>query len=377
MASIDDLKNLSTPAPTGFRPGIEWTGDTGHVTVAAKPGEEPDRDKINGVIDSSPFLTSDEVEVDWSSKPRVSIHHDDNGNAIQIWYKLPLMRRRKGGKDVDDVLDLIYDDIPPIWDRGKAWRTIQIGDTHIGKGALDGAGAQLLVDRWKESFTNALGLSRAEGVHLAFMGDLIEGENSQGGKNIANNDLTLTESLRVARHLVSWTIQESLRCVNKVVVSAVPGNHGDTTRLQNRPLTDNHDIDIVSAVQQAFELSPHKDRITWYYPEEGTGHLVYEVDGTIFASTHGHLFKGMLKGAENWWAGMSVSGAPAGAAHILMAAHYHSPLVSNYTRNKWICFGAALEDKSTWLNEQNGASSQPGMLTYLTDGGKPYGFTIA
>ena len=377
MASIDALKNLSTPAPTGFKPGIEWTGDTGHVTVAAKPGEEPDRDKINGVIDSSPFLTSDEVEVDWSSKPRVSIHHDDNGNAIQIWYKLPLMRRRKGGKDVDDVLGLIYDDIPPIWDSGKAWRTIQIGDTHIGKGALDGAGAQLLVDRWKESFTNALGLSRAEGVHLAFMGDLIEGENSQGGKNIANNDLTLTESLRVARHLVSWTIQESLRCVNKVVVSAVPGNHGDTTRLQNRPLTDNHDIDIVSAVQQAFELSPHKDRITWYYPEEGTGHLVYEVDGTIFASTHGHLFKGMLKGAENWWSGMSVSGAPAGAAHILMAAHYHSPLVSNYTRNKWICFGAALEDKSTWLNEQNGASSQPGMLTYLTDGGKPYGFTIA
>ena len=377
MASIDDLKNLSTPAPTGFRPGIEWSGDTGHVTVAAKPGEEPDRDKINGVIDSSPFLTSDEVEVDWSSKPRVSIHHDDNGNAIQIWYKLPLMRRRKGGKDVDDVLDLIYDDIPTPQGCGGGWRTIQIGDTHIGKSALDGAGSDLLVKRWKESITNALNMSTAQGIHLAFMGDLIEGENSQGGKNIANNDLTLTESLRVARHLVSWTIQEALHHAENVIVSTVPGNHAETTRLQNRPLTDSHDIDIVSAVQQAFELTEHKDRIKWYYPEEGTGHLVYEVDGTIFASTHGHLFKGMLKGAENWWAGMSVSGAPAGAAHILMAAHYHSPLVSNYTRNKWICFGAALEDKSTWLNEQNGASSQPGMLTYLTDGGTPYGFTIA
>ena len=377
MSSIDDLKRLSTPAPTGFRPGIEWTGDTGHVTVAAKPGEEPDRDKINGVIDSSPFLTSDEVEVDWSSKPRVSIHHDDNGDAIQIWYKLPLMRRRKGGKDVDDVLDLIYDDIPTPKDCGGGWRTIQIGDTHIGKSALDGAGSDLLVRRWKESVTNALHMSMVSGIHLAFTGDLIEGENSQGGKNIANNDLTLTESLRVARHLVSWTIQEALHHAENVIVSAVPGNHGDTTRLQNRPLTDSHDIDIVSAVQQAFELTEHKDRVTWYYPEEGTGHLVYEVDGTIFASTHGHLFKGMLKGAENWWAGMSVSGAPAGAAHILMAAHYHSPLVSNYTRNKWICFGAALEDKSTWLNEQNGASSQPGMLTYLTDGGTPYGFTIA
>ena len=377
MTSIDDLKNLSTPAPIGFKPGIEWTGDTGHVTVAAKPGEEPDRDKINGVIDSSPFLTSDEVEVDWSSKPRVSIHHDDNGNAIQIWYKLPLMRRRKGGKDVDDVIDLIYDDIPKPKFGGDSWRTIQIGDTHIGKSVLDGAGSDLLVKRWKDSITNVLDMGTAKGIHLAFMGDLIEGENSQGGKNIANNDLTLTESLRVARHLVSWTIQEALHHAQNVIVSAVPGNHGDTTRLQNRPLTDSHDIDIVSAVQQAFELTEHKDRIKWYYPEEGTGHLVYEVDGTIFASTHGHLFKGMLKGAENWWSGMSVSGAPAGAAHILMAAHYHSPLVSNYTRNKWICFGAALEDKSTWLSEQNGASSQPGMLTYLTDGGTPYGFTIA
>ena len=58
MTSIDDLKNLSTPAPTGFKPGIEWTGDTGHVTVAAKPGEEPDRDKINGVDRKSTRLNS-------------------------------------------------------------------------------------------------------------------------------------------------------------------------------------------------------------------------------------------------------------------------------------------------------------------------------
>ena len=62
MTSIDDLKNLSTPAPTGFRPGIEWTGDTGHVTVAAKPGEEPDRDKINGDRKSTRLNSSHRVK---------------------------------------------------------------------------------------------------------------------------------------------------------------------------------------------------------------------------------------------------------------------------------------------------------------------------
>lgn len=374
MSTLDDLKRLSTPQ--GFTPGIEWDGSTGHVTVMTG-GEQPEPDKVDGVIDSSPFLSSDEVQVDWSARPRVSIHHDDNGQLVQAWYKLPLMRRRENAADVDDVLDMIYDDLPAPETDSSAWRTIQIGDTHIGKSAVDGGGSEMLARRWKESVTKALDMSPARGVHLAFMGDLIEGENSQGGKNIANNDLTLTESLRVARHLVSWTIQEALVRFPEVVVSAVPGNHGDTTRIQNRPLTDSHDVDIVSAVHQAFELSGNGDRVRWYYPEEGTGHVVYDVGGTVFASAHGHLFKGMLKGAESWWSGMSVSGEPAGAAHVLMAAHYHSPLVANYTRSKWICFGAALEDKSTWLNEQNGASSKPGMLTYLTDGGVPYGFTVA
>src|SRR5699024_10797558 len=199
--------------------------------------------------------------------------------------------------------------------------------------------SDLLIKRWKDSITHVLDMGTAKRIHLAVRGDLIEGENRQGVKNMANNDLTLTESLRVARHLVSCKIQEPLHHAENVIVSTVPANHGDTTRLQNLPLTDSHDLDIVSAVQLAFELTEHKDRIKWYYPEEGTGHLVYEVDETIFASTHGHLFKGMLKGAEHWWAGMSVSGAPAGAAHILMAAHYHSPLVSKYTRDRWSCFG--------------------------------------
>ncbi len=83
MTSIDDLKNLSTPAPTGFKPGIEWDGNSGHVTVLATKGETPDKEAVNGVIDSSPFLSSDEVQVDWTARPRVSIHHDDNGN----WFK--------------------------------------------------------------------------------------------------------------------------------------------------------------------------------------------------------------------------------------------------------------------------------------------------
>lgn len=373
MTSIDDLRRLNTPK--GFEPGITWDGDTGHITVATG-GEEPDREKVDGVIDSSPFLSSDEVQVDWSARPRVSIHHDDNGQLVQAWYRLPLMRVIERSFDVTELVDYIHTDTPAPEGEGTIWRTIQIGDTHIGKSAIDGAGSDMLVERWKQSVTRALEMGGYDNVHLAFMGDLIEGEVSQGGKNIANNDLTLTESLRVARHLVMWTVREALKYAQEITVSSVPGNHGESTRVQNRPLTDSHDVDIVSSVQQAFELAGAGDRVSWYYPEEGSGHIVYQVGDTVFASAHGHTFKGMVKGAENWWAGMAASGAPAGAAQILMVAHYHSPLVANYTRNKWIMFGAALEDKSTWLNESNGASSRPGMLTYLTDKGEPFDISV-
>ena len=374
MSTLDDLKHLPTPAPVGFNPGIEWDGTTGHLTMATK-GEQPNPEKINQVLDSSPFLDSQSIEVDWSSRPKVSIQHDDAGNLRQVWYKLTL-RPKRDSVDVQELIDRIYDDVEPVSTDGDVWRTIQVGDTHIGKSGIDGGGAEVLIDRWKQSVTNALELGGYDHVHLAFMGDLIEGEVSQGGKNIANNDLSLTTALRITRNLVTWTVQQALDYGGKVIVSTVPGNHGETTRLQNRPLTDSHDVDIVASVQQAFDTFDAGERVDWYYPGAGQGHLVYRVGDTIFTSSHGHLFKGMLRGAENWWAGMSASGAPAGAATILMAGHYHSPLVANYTRSKWICFGGALEDKSTWLNEQTGTTSQPGMLTYLTELGTPTEFTI-
>src|SRR5699024_3832559 len=152
---------LPTPPPVGFQPGIDWDGNTGHITVST-PGQEPKRDEINKVLDTAPFLNSDEIEVDWSSKPRVSIHHDDTGQVRQVWYKLPLRKRNDYAEDVEYILDMIYDDIQIPKVESTAWRTIQIGDTHIAKSAIDGAGSAMLVRRWKESVLNALSLGPAK-----------------------------------------------------------------------------------------------------------------------------------------------------------------------------------------------------------------------
>ncbi len=373
--NLDDLRNLPTPAPTGFEPGIHWDGESGHVTVATA-GEEPDRSKIDGVLDTSPFLSSDEICVDWSARPRVSIQHDDQGNLRTAWYKLPLKRRTGTLIDVESLRRIIDKPrtTPPTY--APMWRTIQIADTHIGKGKLAGAGTDMLIERWQESITGALDCDDRAGIHLAFLGDLIEGEVSNGGKNATENDLFLQDQINVAAELVAWTIDRALEKGVELIVSAIPGNHGETGRQFSRPMRDSHDVGIVASVQREFRRDPASDRIRWYYPEENEGYLTYRVGDTVFTAVHGHNFRGKVDGAEKWWSGMTVNGRDPGAANVLMAGHFHSMSVTNFTRDKWIMFSPALETQSTWFAEKTGSTSLNGMLVYDTLGGQPFNIGV-
>lgn len=369
--NLDDLKNLPTPPPVGFQPGIEWDGETGHVTVST-PGPIPKRDEIDGVLDTAPFLNSDEIEVDWSSKPRVSIHHDDTGQVRQVWYKLPLRKRLNRRFDVEDLIDMVITepDMPTQYNPG--WVHILIADTHLGKGADDGGGSEYLIEKWRTSIRKALPDERVAGINLCFGGDLIEGIVSQNGAGIAGMDLTLSEQIRVAQHMVLETVQLCLDKAATVTVASVAGNHGETTRQQNMPAGDSHDLQIVSSAEQALRFAGvGEDRVKFYYPEKNRLEVVYRAGDTTVCLIHGHKFRGQLQGAEKWWQGQAVNGRPAGAANILLAGHFHNALISNFTRDKWIMFGPALENESTWFANQTGNSSLPGILTFEMENNIP------
>ncbi|WP_426716513.1 hypothetical protein ACEN19_11205 [Corynebacterium auriscanis] len=371
MTSINDLKNLPTPPPTGYQPGIEWDGSTGHVTVATK-GEQPDRSTIDGVLDSSPFLNSSEIQVDWSARPRVSIHHDANGEVVQAWYKLPLVKRMERSFEVEELLEGVYARPSRFTDTGNRWRTIMLSDQHIGKSELDGGGADALVARWKNGVEKALSDGPFEGINLVFGGDTIEGYVSQNGKNIGGCDLTLAEQIRVASHLVVETIQRCVQSANRVVVAAVPGNHGETTRVSNVPMTDSHDLQIVSSAQQAIELAGLGETVTFYYPHEGTGEVTYKAGDTTFTVTHGHKFiGGPVKGAENWWSGQITNDRPSAASNVLLFGHFHGFRAWSYTARRWVFSCPSLETQSTWFANGSGASSTPGALVFDMKDSKP------
>src|SRR5699024_9308662 len=155
-------------------------------------------------------------------------------------YKFSFKEKTSDGVDEADVEELV--DVLTQWAPGGAMdkpsgkygpSVFAVGDLQLGKGDGDGSDGivrrymQVLdagVTRWAESDADS------EEVLIAFLGDCVEGVVSQGGKNIGNNDLTLTEQLRVLRHLMTQTVARFADAGAVVTVASVPGNHDETHR---------------------------------------------------------------------------------------------------------------------------------------------------
>ncbi|WP_312981007.1 hypothetical protein [Corynebacterium sp.] len=372
--NIDALKNLNTPAPTGWTPGVQWDGEQGFVTT--QPSADPDtpRDERWDEVLQRFGLDPERYMVDGPVRHSA---WDVPNHGIQHAHKARIVERPERTFDVEDLLDNIYAEPSYPYEPRAGWRTIMLSDTHIGKSAEDGGGSDILIQRWRDSVDRALEDGPFEGINLVFGGDLIEGYVSQHGKNIGGCDLTLTEQIRVASHMVSDTIQQCLDAAEEVVVAAVPGNHGESTRVSNVSMTDSHDLQIVNNVQQALELARLSDRVSFYYPEPNTGDATYTAGDLTYTVVHGHRFSGgPVNGAEKWWSGQITNDRPPASADVLLFGHFHGMRAWSWTARRWIMCAPALETQSTWFANGTGATGNPGVLIFDDVDGQPANISI-
>lgn len=378
MTDLNALKNLTTPPPPkGITPGVTFDGQAGWVTLTGKDGTEPSSEEIDNILRVSK-LNPDELTVDWNQKQNISTHIDANGELVQAWYKFSIRKKRENHADVEELIDMMCDYIPTPEFASDKWRTVVVADTHIGKSEEDGAGTEMLAKRWMDSAAKAIqDEAPHKGINLMLAGDLIEGYVSNHGAGIAQTDRDLDEQIRIANTLVMDTVELALANAEQVIVSVCPGNHSETTRAQHRNMRDNFDIVIASNAELALNRLYSPDRLKFYYPAKNRGSVTYEAGGTNFVLVHGHKFKGKMNGAEKWWAGHINNNRPPAAATILVAGHFHGAEVKNWTKDRWIIFGSALENESTWLAELDGSTSRPGMTYFDTQDGEPCRLSIA
>lgn len=235
-----------------------------------------------------------------------------------------------------------------------------VSDLQFGKDAGDGT--EGIVRRYMSSLEAAIVRYEQDPtghVLVAFLGDCIEGIVSQRSKVIGDSDLTLTEQLRVLRHLMTQTVSRWRDTGASLTVASVPGNHDETHRAPvNAKPTDSFAVDSLHAVNEAFSLAGI-DEIRFLYPEESELTIHAIVNGMGFLLAHGHQWA--TNKHYQWWKGQAFSAQTGHNAQWLLAGHRHHLFIDTESERFFLQV-PALEQRSDWWRNKTGQVGNPGAV---------------
>lgn len=363
----------NTPAvPKAGEPGsFVWDGNKG--TINSKITAENVTTWDEFIIDAG--LDPAEVEVIEPVRTRGWDAAVGNGETAKMhWYSLEV-RRKRPGLNIDELVNITKKAKPAKkLPEGDSTFVVAIGDLQLGK--MDGDGVEGTVGRAIDGLYEAaerLKLIRKHKsvgpVHIAWLGDCIEGFVSQGGANAWRTTLTVTEQIRLLRRIMLKSVEIFAPLSEQLTCAAVPGNHDQAIRFGKNGVTrydDSFDIDALLAVSEACQISDAYKNVKFYVPEKDEMAVTLEVSGTKLGHIHGHQTR--VRQHFTWWAKQSLGDQQIGQADVLLAGHFHHFVLDTFGKRKFIQV-PALESESTWYRHNNGETGDPGILTFVTKDG--------
>jgi hypothetical protein len=234
-----------------------------------------------------------------------------------------------------------------------------------------------LMERLKELDKIGRGIST---VYCVGLGDLIEQCSGHYDMQTAGTDLDRREQMRLARRLVMRLVNLLVDAGYRVVLGAVPGNHGENRNAAGRAYTtwtDNDDLAIFDGIAEI--ITHNKER--YANVEIPLGAIAddltmsLDVSGVTCGFAHGHTFRnggnrnwvktnGSVGRIESWWMGQVMGFQPIADARILFCGHLHHFVASSAT-GRQVFMAPAADGGSHWFTSTTGSSSPPGMLTML------------
>lgn len=372
--------------PSVGEPGTsEWNGYEGWINT--QPTAEHITEYDAFLADAFPGMDPTELEViepvqvrgwDAVKKEWNADLGDFESNVVKMHYYRLNVRKRRSGPALDDLLEIVKKKRPssrPASAEGAATYVVALGDLQLGKMDGDGVEGTLKravdgIEQSAERFKRMRRLYPIEAIHVAWLGDCIEGFVSQGGGNAWRTTLTYTEQVRLLRRLMLLTVETFAPLVERVSEAAVPGNHDQAVRF-GKGLTrydDSFDVEALCAVADACAVNPAAfGHVQFWTPERDELTVTVETSGTILGHAHGHQFKG---GYAKWWQGQSFGDHAVGQADILMAGHLHQWKLEQLGKNRLFVQVPALEEESTWWRHRTGDQGAPGVLNFITRDGK-------
>lgn len=209
-------------------------------------------------------------------------------------------------------------------------------------------------------------------IVVAFLGDHIEGFNSQGGANAWRTSTPLTEQIRVTRRIMLYAMQLFAGTGLPVRMVAVPGNHGEAVRFEGNGITrydDSHDTECLIAVADAAALaSDAYGKVKFYVPETDELSVALDLSGTNVVFTHGHKIK---PGKHHEW----VKGQAYNRDSLyrdcdaVFCGHYHYFMVEE-SSDRAVVQVPTLEGGSQWWKHLKGDEASQGLVACIVGQGR-------
>jgi len=382
MSNLDELKKIQSeiseakrPArkhPEGWEPGITWNGNEGTVTTMGGP--------LDQAADWSAVLKV------WGLDPEhfeviepilFNVWGNPEGVPNRQWKGKVIRKTVERGVDLEDIIEEIKKHKPskPIAFDGSTALVVGLSDLQMGKG--EGGGSAGIVDRflagidevearWKELLKTGRPLDR---LVVLGLGDLVESCEGHYAMQAFQADLDRREQVKVVRRLIVKALTQWSKFAPKIVVAAVPGNHGEN-RQGGKAFTtfsDNDDVAVFEQVAEILGANPEAyGHVSFIFPQDELT-VTLDVHGTILGLAHGHQARkgGTTAAAKirTWWKDQAYGMRKVADATILVTGHYHHlSILTEGTRTHMQA--PSLDGGSQWFTETAGVKSAPGLLTF-------------
>jgi predicted phosphodiesterase len=382
---LPKVSRKRTPPPKGWEPGVRFDPAKGSGEVVTEPipaGEEPEWGHIfeHFHLDSARYEIITPVEMrSWEGWV-----NDGDGVATRwlYYYKARFQLRSEAvnGVDLSDLVNAIYKDTRASQlATGDYALVVNLSDWQAGK--RDGDGTLGLIGRVRQAIIDMRGRVRdlrRMGIHVgtivvAGVGDLIEGCDGHYAMQAFTVELNRRDQVKLVRRLAAELIRAAAKLVERVIVVAVGGNHGEN-RKGGKAFTDfadNDDVAIFEQIAEAFAENPDAyGHVSFVIPHDELD-VTLDVCGTIVTWTHGHLF-GTGATAENkaksWLSSQALHKEQAGQCDLLISGHYHHLCVAQWGAVGWVQV-PALDGGSDWWRKRRAEHSPPGMCSLVVGTG--------
>lgn len=388
--NIVDPEPMTTTMPpqlgdtVQWLPGLDLSRDRGEARTLPEPvveGVTPEDLELLEKVGADPNK--------WEVVGRKESRWQSASGEWLSAHKLELGRRgaQTGDLSVEQISEILKDyegrEGLAYWDSGETHANgifvVPIADLQAGK--IDGGGTAALVDRFGRIVQEIREKIEREGgadlIIIPVLGDCIEGLVSQGGKLVSRLDISITEQVRVYRRLLTHIIAELSPYAHRVIVPVLPGNHDETYRLVQQPVTDSWAIEGASAVADAMEDNPKYNHVKFLFPDDEELVIALNVGGMekpfVLGFTHGHLAKSP-NSVEAWWGKQSFGKQRAGDADILFSGHFHHLRVEQMGSGRTWIQAPALDGGSDWFRRTDGSVCPAGMISMWVTPGQGIGW---